>query len=80
MSTVQFYLIGILEKEVEGDKDGMAMMYLASFVVVQLKEDFTGYKIDPEELIRTKITDYDLKKDFLEMCKEEALKQSANKN
>lgn len=58
------------------EEQGLIGMYLASFVVTQLKEDFTGYKIDSEQLLRSKISDYYSKKDSLEKCKLEAIKQS----
>lgn len=59
------------------EEKGLIGMYLASFVITQLKEDFTGYEIDSEQLLRSKITDYNEKKELLAKCKKEAMKQSS---
>ena len=47
--------------------DTYTMMYLIAFIAVQLKKDFTGYSLNPDDIIKCKIKDYykaDIKEKF----------------
>lgn len=47
---------------------------------MQLKKDFTGYTIDFEQLLRSKLKDYDIDKERIFKCRSEAFKYSTDKD
>ncbi|AYJ38183.1 hypothetical protein [Lactiplantibacillus paraplantarum] len=54
-------ILGLLNQyNFKGQRDGGAklMLYIAN-LIASLKYDFTGYQIDPLDLLRTEITDFD---------------------
>jgi len=67
-------------KDCDRVEQGIIAMYLASFVITQLKKDFTGYTIDFEQLLRSKLKDYDIDEERIFKCKSEAFKYSTDKD
>ncbi|WP_338365378.1 hypothetical protein [Enterococcus faecalis] len=52
------------------------LLYLGASLVASMKQDFTGYEVDPEVLLRMKITDIDseINKERFKLAKENASK------
>lgn len=58
------------------DLDNFVWYYLTAYVIVQLKNDFTGYAIDPTDIIKLRLSDYESKdtKEKFEKGQEKAKK------
>lgn len=46
------------------DESTFVGMYIVSYVISSLKKDFTGEGINPEDLLKIKLTDYDVNEKF----------------
>lgn len=45
-------------KEKDNSLENFELMFLISFLICSLKFDFSGYSIEPKDIIKTKINDY----------------------
>lgn len=83
MADFQQYVYKLESGEIYGHNEaekGIIGIYLASFVITQLKKDFTGHTINFEQLVRAKLSDYDSDKERLDRCRKEAFKYSTDKD
>lgn len=53
------YTTMVKHSERTKDYDPAVLVYLVAYLIQQLKKDFTGYEIDPDDIIKMKITDYE---------------------
>lgn len=63
------------EKKTNDDSSSVSQIVYYAFIIASLKEDFTGYEIDPLTLLEMQITDYDKYKDIYKQCADKIEKQ-----
>ncbi|MDK2940971.1 MAG: hypothetical protein PWP56_484 [Acetobacterium sp.] len=59
MTQFEFLLSRKDPKKIAEDLDNFVWYYLIAYVVVQLKNDFTGHEINPTDIIKLRLKDYE---------------------
>ncbi|MHC5278929.1 hypothetical protein ACYRFT_01490 [Listeria kieliensis] len=81
-NAIENRMVPNIGKNNKKEQNGSMLMVFISYLIANLKFDFTGYRIDPLDVLKLKIRDYyKTEKDFLEAKKsvEEKLKDAGYK-
>ncbi|MFT8837556.1 MAG: hypothetical protein ABF900_07105, partial [Liquorilactobacillus satsumensis] len=57
------------------DENTVKMLLYVAYIISSLKEDFSGYKIDPKKLIKMEINDYSIIENELDVAEKELKKE-----
>lgn len=62
-------------QENPSDENTVKMLLYVAYIISSLKEDFSGYKIDPKKLIKMEINDYSIIENELDVAEKELKKE-----